>query len=189
MELSKFFFKNEFSSKINSAELHRFLAERKMRRDETVHEYFLTMKEIANRGAIEDEALMQYVIDGIRDEHSNELILYGAETISEFKTKLRIYSGMKIKISKPPNNAGISNNFKAQFPQNRNNDVENSNATSQKRQIKCFNCGRPAHKSADSLKCFRCNLFGHKGTNCPKYGQSSENTSRTTCAVLRVATE
>ena len=46
----------EFSSKINSAELHDMLSKRKMKKDETVQVYFLIMKELANRGQIEIEA-------------------------------------------------------------------------------------------------------------------------------------
>ncbi|KNE88525.1 hypothetical protein PSTG_18069, partial [Puccinia striiformis f. sp. tritici PST-78] len=51
---------NEFSETTNSAQLHKMLDERKMKHGESVREYFLNMKEIASRGNIEDNALIQY---------------------------------------------------------------------------------------------------------------------------------
>lgn len=44
---------------MNSAELHRQLNKRKIKKDELVLAYFLAMKEIAARGEIEKEALFQ----------------------------------------------------------------------------------------------------------------------------------
>ena len=42
----------EFSAKISSAELHRMLEKRKLRKGETIQEYFLVMRELASRGAV-----------------------------------------------------------------------------------------------------------------------------------------
>lgn len=66
----------EFASHISSVHLHKSLSENKLQRGEDVQEYFLLMKELASRGAIEDEASIHYVIDGIPDSESNKIILY-----------------------------------------------------------------------------------------------------------------
>ena len=49
------------------------------------------MKQIASRGArIEDDALMQYVIDGIQNLTMNKSILYG-ENLKDCAAKLKCY--------------------------------------------------------------------------------------------------
>lgn len=80
--------KEEFGPKINSASIHKKLALRKMKNDETYQQYFLSMKELALHGKVEDAALMEYVIDGIRDLETNKAMLYGAADIKEFRKKL-----------------------------------------------------------------------------------------------------
>jgi len=52
------------------------------------------MKELAARGEIEDEALFQYVIDGIEKQSTSKSILYGAKNTKEFKEKLKMYEKM-----------------------------------------------------------------------------------------------
>lgn len=86
---------------MNSAELHRQLDKRKIKKDESVRMYFLAMREIATRGEIEEEALFQYVIDGIDDQSMNKGILYGARNMQEFKEKLKIYEKSTDKSSNP----------------------------------------------------------------------------------------
>ena len=130
---------SEFGKTINSADLHSMLARRKMKPDETVYEYFLKMKELANRGKIENDALFQYVINGIPDESSSKIILYGARTISEFKEKLEVYSKMRNAIRK---NTVYSNKKKA-------DTTDKSNTTENKKELpkRCFNCGKIGHIS------------------------------------------
>lgn len=69
-------------------------------KDENVQEYFLEMKELASRGSIEVEAVIKCVIDRINDDTSNKVILYGARTLNDFKTKLRVYDDLREKTSK-----------------------------------------------------------------------------------------
>ena len=68
-----------FSKKITNAELHQKLYSRKMKRDESVQEYFLAMK--ASRGRIETAALMQYVSDGVTDNPNQKAFLYEAHDL------------------------------------------------------------------------------------------------------------
>lgn len=156
--------KEEFSLKMNGAELHKMLRKRRIKRDESVQTYFLVMKEIASRGEIEDEALYQYVIDGIEDGVVNKDILYGAKNNKEFKEKLKIYEKMKAKISSNSKFTNASVNKKmTRLKEERSRD-----------DVRCFNCGVLGHKSSDcnskskDVKCFNCNEFGHKAPDCKK---------------------
>ncbi|XP_036334943.1 uncharacterized protein LOC118745566 [Rhagoletis pomonella] len=65
----------EFKMVVNTAKIHKQLSARNMKTEETVQEYFLCMKELALRGNIEENALMQYVIEGIRDSNINKIVL------------------------------------------------------------------------------------------------------------------
>nr|XP_015839409.1 PREDICTED: uncharacterized protein LOC107398740 [Tribolium castaneum] len=75
------------------------LSRRKMQRNESVQEYSLIMKELASRGNIEMDAVIQYIVDGIPDEVDRKIILYEATTWEELKQKLDIYSRVKSKVS------------------------------------------------------------------------------------------
>ncbi|GFU29075.1 transposon Tf2-9 polyprotein [Trichonephila clavipes] len=82
---------NEFSDRINSAQLHNMMQSRRLKPTETLQEYFLTMRDLAHKGAVDDSSLIDYIIDGIPDSFNNKIILYGSKTLSEFKDKLKIY--------------------------------------------------------------------------------------------------
>ncbi|GFW56680.1 retrovirus-related Pol polyprotein from transposon 297 [Trichonephila clavipes] len=64
-----------------------------MRPNETVFQYLVAIRELANRGQgfLDETSIMEYCINGIPDSPSNKLILYGCTTIQEFKEKLGIY--------------------------------------------------------------------------------------------------
>lgn len=83
--------KSEFGKKISSADLHLNLSKRKMQRGESVLEYMLKMKELASRGDIEQEAVIQYIVDGIPDDPSKKITLYESRNFRELKDKLEVY--------------------------------------------------------------------------------------------------
>ena len=76
---------------ISSAQLHKKIDKREKEKYETVQEYFLVMEELFSRNHIETIALIQYVIDGISDDISRKVILFGARKLNEFNDKLRTY--------------------------------------------------------------------------------------------------
>lgn len=84
--------RKEFGKTINSADLHLSLSRRKLLRNESVLEYLLKMKELASRGYVEEEALIQYIVDGLPDEVSKKISLYEAKNLSELKEKLQVYA-------------------------------------------------------------------------------------------------
>lgn len=147
----------EFCSVANSAQLHKLMTERKINKDESYQEYFLRMKELASRGNIENDALMQYVIDGIRDLTINKSILYGATDLKEFKEKLRCYEVMQER-------GKHNDNYKQAQPTKKQTKNE-------KRDL-CFNCGEKGHTSRNctnkdkGTKCFKCNNYGHISKQC-----------------------
>lgn len=73
------------------------LLKRKLKKEETLQEYYLVMKELASRGKIEPEVLIQYVIDGIQDDTNKKLVLYGARKLEDFKEKLQVYEAIRRK--------------------------------------------------------------------------------------------
>lgn len=73
----------EFDVKITDTDIHRQLVKRRRKKEESMQQYFLIMKEIASRGNIVDDSLIEYVIDGIDDDNNDKTILYGADTIKE----------------------------------------------------------------------------------------------------------
>ncbi|XP_036328484.1 uncharacterized protein LOC118740858 [Rhagoletis pomonella] len=147
---------SEFKTTTNSATLHKQMSERKIKSDECIQEYFFTMREMASRGNIDDNALMQYVIDGIRDLSVNKSILYNATNMQDFKSKLKCYEKIREK----------NNEFNAQTSDKK------SVINKRNRDIICFNCGGKDHLSSNcenkalGRKCFKCNKFGHIANEC-----------------------
>lgn len=90
----------EFSTKISNAQLHKMMEKRKIKKDESVYEYFLSMKELAGRGSIDDKALFEYTIDGINDDVNNKTVLFGAKTVKDFKEKLKVYDKIQERCSR-----------------------------------------------------------------------------------------
>ncbi|XP_026322808.1 uncharacterized protein LOC113232348 [Hyposmocoma kahamanoa] len=61
----------EFLESVNVKEMHKLMASRRKRRDETYYQYLLTMKELGKRAKFPDYVAIQYIIDGINDSEVN----------------------------------------------------------------------------------------------------------------------
>jgi len=152
---------SEFRSRVSSKQIHKQLGERKRRANESVEEYFYRMKDFASRGNVEEDALIQYVIDGIDELSINKSMLYGARNITEFNYKLKDYQTISAKSHFGENSAKEK---KAQA-------VYGGSKTG-KKEIVCYNCGKKGHLSSGcnnkekGRKCFKCNKFGHISKNC-----------------------
>ncbi|CAK1600989.1 unnamed protein product [Parnassius mnemosyne] len=126
-----------------------------MKNDKTYQQYFLSVKELALHGKVEDAALIEYVIDGIRNLETNKVILYGATDIKDFRRKLEIYSAF---ITKVPNKSAQSGQSYGPHSTRKMTHVK-----------RCYNCGELDHQSPTcpkAIECFKCNEFGHKSTKC-----------------------
>ncbi|XP_077300627.1 uncharacterized protein LOC143921272 [Arctopsyche grandis] len=170
----------EFKTVTNSASIHKLLMTRVKRREESIKEYIINMREIGSRINLEAEVIIQYVIDGIPDESSNKIILYGAKNFKEFKEKVETYEKINVRKDVPWNSRkddGVSNKHMYQ-----KKDTEEN-----KYSIICFNCNRKGHRSSEcrnkhrGLKCYKCNSFGHVYAKCPmrKGKDVSESTVNT----------
>lgn len=149
----------EFSVKFSSAEIHGRLRARKKKKEESLKDYFFIMREIGGMGKVEEEAIIEYCIDGIDDIASNKILLYGAKTFGAFREKLNLYEHF---ISK---NRVVHQSVK--HGGQPKHSVRPSEAPS-----RCFNCGRIGHsakfcsRQSDGPKCFKCGQYGHKSPEC-----------------------
>jgi len=169
--------KEEFSLKVNSADIHRKLAKKKLKRDESIQEYYLSMRELASQGNIDVESVIQYIIDGIPDSNS-KVMLYGARNYNEFRARLHTYE----KIQERSVIIGKGNSKKESTGKPTRDDSKSAK-DDQKKMLKttdrCYNCGESGHKSNTckykdrGKKCFKCNNFGHESKNCPDKNDSS----------------
>ncbi|XP_011688730.1 PREDICTED: uncharacterized protein K02A2.6-like [Wasmannia auropunctata] len=162
--------KDEFFTKIDSALLHQMLAERKMKKDEKLQEYYLVMKELAARGTIEDEALIRHIIHGIQDDERNKAILYGTKKLRDFKERLQAYEEIW-----EASQGQTFKNIRGKAMATRKPFQAQESSKKSEVQIKtarCYNCGDAGHASKDCKskalgpKCFKCNQFGHRSFEC-----------------------
>jgi hypothetical protein len=143
----------EFQRQLTDADIHRQLAARVKRNDETHQQNLFKMMELAGQGTVPEDSVIDYVISGIRDNEMNKSILYGARTISEFKTKLILYVKIKSRMSTA--------------------EPKSSKAPPTNTVIRCFNCGSKSHQAKEcpdsdkGAKCFSCINFGHRSFECP----------------------
>ncbi|GBL80184.1 hypothetical protein AVEN_29160-1 [Araneus ventricosus] len=77
----------EFGTKISSLDIHRLLMDRKLKRTETIVEYFIAIRQIAAHGNIDDLSLFEYVTNGLPD-CPHKFLLYGAKHVAKYKEKL-----------------------------------------------------------------------------------------------------
>jgi hypothetical protein len=159
---------DEFSQKMNSAELHQTLSKRTMKKEESVQQYLLAMRELASRGSIEVDALIQYVVDGIPDYTNNKMSLYEAKDLKELKTKLDVYSKIKKKCVK---SVSASNNKPGEPPKKSTSSSAGKGGTSV---VRCYNCNEAGHYASSCQKpkrekgsCYTCGGTDHIRKNCP----------------------
>ena len=163
----------EFTVKVNSAELHGILSKRKMKVGESVQEYYLVLKELASRGNIDDEALMQYVINGIQGESTSKAVLYGATSLAEFRKKLQVFSAIS-------NSQSQTRNDVQKKPIDGKTDAKTVGT-----RVKCFNCAKQGHYASECRSpkrekgsCFQCGSMNHQKKDCPQRSRVGDTATR-----------
>lgn len=86
---------SEFQIKYNSVMVHAQLAKLQRLLNDRPRRYVYAMKTIVSQGAMEEEVLLQYIIDGIPDEESNKSIQYGSDIVLQLRKNLEHYDRMK----------------------------------------------------------------------------------------------
>lgn len=129
------------------------LASRKQKKDEPVHECYLTMRELAARGTVEDDALIHYIIDGIKGDSVQKIMLYGANNLAKFKDRLRVYDDMQ---KRNQECSYFRDSFKAKGADpgestdaRRERTTARTGIANKSVVMRCFNCGNNGHKSRD----------------------------------------
>lgn len=159
--------KKEFKVELNSALIHNQLYKRRRQPGESSRQYIYAMQEITDEGYIEEDALIQYIVDGLPDEDSNKTSLYEACTIGELKKNLEVYDRLKERTQKKRMST------KKDSPKEGAKDAKKEfKASSKPDKKRCFNYRSPEYDvrnctNADKgSKCFKCNCLGHVASRC-----------------------
>lgn len=72
---------DEFRCFLSVTDIHCQLPKQYKQNNKTYQKYLSKMKEMASKGYVPKDSLIQYVIDGIKDEETNKILLYGAVTL------------------------------------------------------------------------------------------------------------
>lgn len=152
--------KTEFSQVVDVHKIHKELSRRIKKSNETHQEYVYTMLEIAKHADMDTAAVIKYIIDGIQDEESNKMILYGARNIRELKEKFESYEDMK-------------ENLRTRSRRTEEKTKKTIRGTTAQENVRrCFLCGDRNHLSANcptkskGAKCFKCREYGHIASEC-----------------------
>lgn len=168
----------EFSVKLNSADVHSQLFKRRLRSDKSSRQYIYAMQEIADQGYIEEDALIQYIIDGVPDDEASKTVLYNSQTIRELKKNFEIYDHMKEKGQRKK--TGKKSHAKVDTRDAKGTQSKSSSKQTDKKH--CFNCGSTEHEVKECTntnkgpKCFKCSQFGHIASKCSQEEKKESKT-------------
>ncbi|XP_068978331.1 uncharacterized protein [Bombus flavifrons] len=170
--------KDEFEHVVSDQQIHRELARRTMRPDESLQQYMHSMREIAGQARVDIQSQIGYIIHGIPDEVINKAMLYGARNMQELKERFKQYEAMK-RDMKAETKFG-----KRKDDMGRRSEVRNQSRQTVSDKRGCFSCGSADHLSAmcpekeKGAKCFKCNEFGHMAAKCTVRPKKTDFISR-----------
>lgn len=156
----------EFEMQLTRPQIFAKLACRRIRQNETAHQFVLNMQELASHANIEEIELIDFIITGLHDP-VGATVFYNARTIAEMKHLLPRYEQRR---------RSAETTAAVKQKQNAKQSGDNAVATKSTEQFKrCFNCAGFGHLSTQCPKpkkqqgaCFECKEYGHTYTDCPK---------------------
>ncbi|XP_017888656.1 uncharacterized protein LOC108630103 [Ceratina calcarata] len=164
---------SKFSQSVDAHKIHKKLSRRFKKSNESYQEYIYQMLEIGKQADMEIAAIIKYIINGVQDDESNKMILYGARTIRELKQKFESYEAMKENSRTKSRKA----EEKTKKPACRVAGQENVR--------RCFLWGDRSHLSASCptknkvMKCFKCQEYGHVASACSGANKPLKDVSST----------
>lgn len=170
---------NEYGKKKSSAEIHKMLQSKKKKNDESLRDYALRMLEIGVSNNVDEQSVIQYIIDGIDDEQSHKVLLYGAKSYDELKIKMDDYEKYKATISKKKDDS-----YKQASGKSKPNEKSMSKKKSENKENRCYSCGDSSHlmnmcpTKEKGPKCFKCSEFGHKASDNVCHKKESKKEER-----------
>lgn len=160
----------EFEQQVCVADVIEQLRKRRKKSGETCIEFVSAMQKIAAQVNLDEMSIIHHVIEGIGGNERDKVVLLGATSLKEFKTKLKVYEKYVEKLS----------NERGRFQNNVARDVvkPKPNLTERDQQFRCYNCGSKEHRAdkctSSTPKCFKCNKFGHKAAACTGISKTTE---------------
>ncbi|KAI4482003.1 hypothetical protein M0804_009022 [Polistes exclamans] len=136
------------------------------------------IREFQGKGNIEEDALIQYMVNGLLGERRDKAVLYGSRTLTEFKNNIKIFNKLK-----------ESTVQGTRFRKDNQGNVASARIGRSPaiKKDHCYGCGSEAHSyrfcpdKEKGLKCFKSNNFGHIASHCNKSQQPSENKASINC--------
>jgi len=135
---------------MSNQEIAKQLQKRTIGKSETLMQYFITMRNIAQQGNFDEVDVVKYIVDGLEDHSGRAAPLYYCITLDELKL-MRFQS------------VRLESNRKAVTMIPRPKDT------------RCYNCRQMGHTAKDCKKpkrpdngCFICFEVGHMHRQCPK---------------------
>ncbi|XP_039970116.1 uncharacterized protein LOC120782025 [Bactrocera tryoni] len=122
--------KEEFDIKFNSADIHQKLMQRQKKNDENFYEYILQMRKLAALGSIEDEVVIRYIVDGIKQmSYKSSSSAVQKRNYTKLAQNVKDDEGENRAVSRHCFNCGSSTHIRAEC----------------KAETKCFKCNGNGH--------------------------------------------
>ena len=81
----------EFDRKVDRQDVYVQLSQRKIRKDEPIRHYILSMQALATHADIEERELVRFIVDGLDNKTAAVAMLYSARNLVELKNSVADY--------------------------------------------------------------------------------------------------
>ncbi|XP_043659883.1 uncharacterized protein LOC122624417 [Drosophila teissieri] len=159
-----------FGFRMTNHQVAKQLQSRSIRVNESLLQYFIAMRHIAEQGTFEDVDIVKYIVDGLQDHTGCAAPLYYCASLEELREKMMRYQMVQT-VNRRRTPVTPLRQVTVAKPAHAGGDVGS---------IRCFNCRAMGHFSSQCKKpkrpegaCFRCFETGHHYRRCPKRLQAA----------------